>query len=259
MVGYNRYINWKPVPENAKILQIYSKGLEYALVSADYEQCHPFVWCKDFLHDVMYGTLHNKWFEIYKFKFDPTVDPAPCLDRSRLLLTNSKDKKFAEKIPAVIDFINQIEERLKIKKTFVRRCGDPPEGYQKAGIFMFEGSKRWIQSPPMLSLYTLLLRVGFCHKLGDSFITTIEGVKSGDIKPYQRKDGHWLKSSDAALQKILRVGDRRIFYKDIQLNYPSNMQIDSIHNRLGIIGFSTDILHKAIGQPVLVPYWHYQK
>jgi hypothetical protein len=258
-MAYNRYIDWKESPVNSKILQIYSKGLEYALISADYEQCHPFVWCKDFLHDVMYGTIHNKWFEIYKFRYNPALDPAPCLDRVRLLLTNSKDKKLAEKIPAVLDFINQIEERLKIKKSFARQCGHPPEEYQKAGVFMFEGSKRWIQSPPMLSLYTLLLRVGFCHTVGDSFLKTIEGVKSGEIKPYQRKDGYWLKSSDVALQKILRVGDRRIFYRDIQLNYPSNMQIDSIHNRLGIIGFATDMMCNAIGEPVLVPYWHHQK
>jgi hypothetical protein len=259
MDGYNRYIDWKPVPLNSKIMQIYSKGLEYALVSADYEQCHPFVWCKDFLHDVMYGTLHNKWVEIYKFKYDPSIDPNPCLDRIRLLLTNSKDKKFKEKIPAVIDFINQIEKQLKIKKSFVRECNYPPVSYEKAGVFMLEGSKRWIQSPPMLSLYTLLLRVGFCHTVGDSFVKTIEGVKSGKIKPYQKKDGYWLKSSDAALQKILRVGDRGIFHRDIQLNYPSYMEIESIHNRLGIIGFSVDILHKAIGDPVLVPYWHYKK
>lgn len=257
MTGYNRYINWKPV--NSNILQIYSKGLEYALVSSDYDQCHPFVWCKDFLHDVMYGTLNNRWIDIYKFKYYPKIDPVPCLDRIRLLLTNSKDRKFSTKIPAVIDFINQIEEQLKIKKSFARQCGNPPNGYEKAGVFMFEGSKRWIQSPPMLSLYTLLLRVGFCHTKGESFMKTIDGVKSGDIKPYQRRDGFWLKSSDAALQKILRIGDKRIFHKNIQLNYPSNMHIEEIHHRFGIIGFATDIAHQAIGHPVLIPYWHHQK
>ena len=257
--GYNRYIDWKPVPVNSKILQIYSKGLEYALVSSDYEQCHSFIWCKDFLHDVIYATLHNKWFEVYKFKFNPVVDPTPCLDRIRLLLTNSKDKKFADKIPAVLDFINQIEERLKIKKSIVRQCWMPPEPYQKAGVFLFEGSRRWIQAPPMLSLYSLMLRIGFVHTKGDPFMKTLEGVKSGDIKPYQRKDGQWFKTVEPAFQKILRVGDRRIFHRDIQLNYPSHMQIDSIHNRLGIMGFATDMIYKALGEPVLVPYWHYQK
>jgi hypothetical protein len=259
MKGYNRYIGWKPVGSSAKILQIYSKGLEYALISQEYEQCHPFVWCKDFLHDVVYGTINNKCIELYKFKYNPKIDPNPCLDKIRLIVANSKDRKFATKIPAVIDFLNQIETKLKIKQSFARECRFPPEGYEKNGVFMLEGSKRWIQSPPMLSLYTLLIRVGFCHTIGDHFTKTIEGIKTGQIKPYQKKDNHWLKNTEPALQKILRVGDRKIFYKDIQSNYPANMHIDSIHNRLGIIGFATDMLQKATGKPVLVPYWHYQK
>ena len=257
MEGYYRYIDWKPVSASAKILQIYSKGLEYALVSDDYKQCHPFVWCKDFLHDAIYATINNKWVEIYKFRFDPSKDPLPCMSKIRLLLTNSKDKKFAEKIPAVLDFINQIEERLKIKKTIVRKCWLPPESYRKAGVFMFEGSRRWIQAPPMLSLYSLLLRVGFCHTAGDSFEKTLEGIKSGKIKPYQKKDGHWFKNTEPAFEKILRLGDRKIFDRNMQLNYPSNLDVDSIHNKLGIIGFATDMVYKSIGESVIVPHWHY--
>lgn len=255
---YKRHINWLTLPENHKILQIYSKGLEYSLVSSNYEQCHAFVWCKDFLHDVIYATIHNRWFEVYKFKYNPEVLPTPCLSKTRLLLTNSKDKKFSQKIPAVIDFINQIEDKLDIKKTVSRQCSDPPEGYEKAGVFLFEGSKRWIQAPPMLSLYSLLLRIGFCHTLGDSFENTIEGVKSGKIKPYQRRDNCWLKSVEPALQKIMRLGDRRIFHKNIKINYPVNMQIDMIHNRLGVIGFAADINLKDSGHSVLVPHWHFQ-
>lgn len=259
MSGYNRYIDWLPVAPNLRILQMYSKGLEYSLVSADYRQCHPFVWCKDFLHDVLYATINNKWFEIYKFRFNPSIDAKPCLDKIRLMLTNSKDKKFSEKIPAILDFINQVEDRLKIKKTFVRKCADPPEGYKKAGVFIFEGSKRWINAPPMLSLYTLLLRIGCSHTLGQPFMKTIEGISSGDIKGYQKKDAFWLRNTDIAFQKILRLGDRKIFHKDIKLNYPNNLQINSIHNKMGIIGFATDMILNAVGEPVIVPYWHSRK
>jgi hypothetical protein len=240
-------------------MQLYSKGLEYALVSPNYEQCHDFVRCKDFLHDIIYSTLNNSWFEVYKFKYNPVIDPNPCLDKVRLLLANSKDKNFEEKIPAVVDFVNQIEDKLKIKKSFARKCWLPPEEYRKNGIFLFEGSKRWLQAPPMLSLYSLLLRVGFCHTKGNYFAETIEGITSNRIKPYQKRDGFWLKSIEPAFEKIMKFGDRRIFHKDIQLNYPSKMKIDLIHNRLGIIGFATDIKYKLRNEPVLVPHWHYQK
>lgn len=259
MDGYNRYIRWKPVESKQRILQIYSKGLEYALVSQDYEQCHPFVWCKDFLHDVIYSTLNGKPFELYKFRYNPVLDPNPCLDKVRLLIANSKDRKFESKIPGVLDFLNQIEMMLKIKQSFVRRCWAPPAGYEKSGVFLIEGSKRWIQSPPMLSLYSLLIRVGFSHTLGTPYFATIEGVKNGTLKPYQKKDSYWLTSTEPALHKIFRIGDRKIFHKDMVANYPSNMSIDYVHNRLGIVGFATDIIHNVVGQPVLVPYWHYQK
>jgi len=259
MEGYSRHIKWKPVEANYKILQIYSKGLEYSLVSSNYEQCHPFVWCKDFLQDVIYSATNKKNISIYKFKFNPFTDPLPCLDRTRLLITNPKDKSFSKKITKVVDFINQIENQLKIKKSFVRRCASPPDCYKKSGIFMFEGSKRWIQAPPMLSLYSLFLRTGFCHTEGKHFTETIQGIVSGEIKPYQRKDAFFLQKIDPAFQKILRVGDRRIFCRDIQLNYPSSMNVDTIHNCLGAIGFAKDLTYKSLGQNVLVPYWHYQK
>jgi hypothetical protein len=250
-------IQWKQTNKSAAILQIYSRGLEYALVSKNHEQCHPFVFCKDFLHDVLYSTINQKPITIYKFDFDPTKDSLPCLDKIRLLITNTKDKKLVKKIPAVLDFVNQIEESLKIKKSIVRICENPPEAYG-SGVFLFEGSKRWLQSPPMLSLYSLLLRVGFCHTIGDSFSKTLDGIESGIIKPYQKKDSHWLKKSNLALSKIMRIGDRRIFNRDMRLNYPSWLDVDSVHNRLGIIGFSADILYNAIGEPVLVPDWHHQ-
>ena len=256
--GNNRHIEWISTNQT-RILQIYSKGLEYALVSADFKQCHPFIWCKDFLHDVVFSTLNKKPIEIYKFKFDPKKNPNPCLDKIRLMITNSKDRNFAKKIPDVLDFINQVENHLKIRKSIVRQCANPPESYKKTGVFMFEGSRRWVLAPPMLSLYSLLLRVGFSHTAGVPFKKTINDIISGDVKPYQKKDKDYLRETTLALEKILRLGDRKIFNPKIQSNYPSHLDIDLIHNRLGVVGFSTDVLHKAIGLSVIVPSWHFQK
>ena len=247
---------WKPLPSNYKILQIYTKGLEYALVSSSFEQCHPFVWCKDFLQDVIYSTVNQKAIKIYNFEFNPNQDPNPSMYKVRLLLANTKDKSFANKIPHVLDFINQVEDHLKIKRTTVRRCASPPSGYEKYGVFLFEGNKRWLQAPPMISLYSLLLRVGFSHITGRNFLDTFEGVKSGEIKAYQKKDSTWLAGTDPAFKKILKTGDRKIFHRDIKHNYPKHMTIDSVHNFLGIIGFSSEISWKSKGNSTLVPFWH---
>lgn len=259
MNGHKRHIQWKPIPLNSKVIQIYSKGLEYALVSNDLKQCHNFIWCKDFLHDVIYSTLNNKPIEIYQFKYNPEKNPQPSLDKIKLLITNSKDKKFEQKIPACLDFVNQIEKRMKIKKSIVRKCWLPPEPYNISGVFLFEGSKRWLQAPPMISLYSLLLRIGLSHTIGNKFENTIEGIKNETIKCYQKNDRKWLINITAGLEKIFRIGDRRIFSKNIYENYPKKFMIDTIHNRMGIIGFSSEVLCASLGDSVIVPHWHFIK
>jgi hypothetical protein len=241
MARYSRKIKWQPVPIQSKILQIYAKGLEYALVSDNYEQCHEFVWCKDFLHDVYYSTINNKEFNLYKFSYCPQHMPKPCLKEARILLTNGKDKNFSSKIPAVCEFINQIEDELGIKKTTARICSNPPSGYTKAGVFIFKGDRRWIVAPSMLSLYALLLRIGFVHKRGTSYKETLEALKKRKLMPYQSKDVYWFKCSEMAFDEILEKSDKYLFSRNFNDNYPKNLSMDSIHNKLGIIAFSNHL------------------
>lgn len=251
-------IKWKVVSAKQKIIQIYVKGIEYALVSEDNVQCHNFVWCKDFLHDVVYSCVNKKPFEIYRFRFNPYLDPNPSLSKIKLLVTNPKDKHFESKIPDCLDFLNQIESRLKMRKTTVRKCKSPPQGYE-SGVFLLEGSKRWVNSPPMLSLYSLLIRMGFLHSIPDDFFFTIQKIRLGALKPYQKFDKRWLSEAQSALDLIFKLGDKKIFSTDIKKNYPKNFSIDVVHNRLGIMGFANDILSKNYNGPVLVPHWHNYK
>jgi hypothetical protein len=251
---YGRRIVWHE-GSAMRILQIYNKGLEFALVSDKFKQCHPFIWCKDFLHDVVYSTLHERKFEIYRFKYDPSYDPKVCLRETRLLVTNAKDAKIEKKIDQCLEFLNQIEENLLMPCSKVRKCSNAPAEY-KYGVFLFQGSKRWMQSPPMISLYSLLIRVGFSHVSGTNFSTTIKMLKEGHLKPYQNKDSKWLNEIEPALYKIMRFNDRKIFHRDIKLNYPKNFQIEKIHNNLGIMSFANDMRLKVVGRDVSVPYWH---
>lgn len=249
--GYKRHIDWKKNP-SVKIWQIYKQGIEFAFLSNEGQQCNQFVWCKDFLQDMIYATLHNKTIDIYQFKYDPNHDPQPCLKKIRLLVANANDSKFKIKIFNSLDMINQVEEKLGIKKSIVRECWLPPEKYKKSGVWLFEGSKRWLNAPPMLSLYSLLIRVGFAHKIGTNFEKTIEEVANGQLKPYQKRDATWLKHARPGIEKILRIGDRKIFFRDIKNNYPAAKKVDVIHNRLGINSFANEMQN----QSTTVPYWH---
>jgi hypothetical protein len=254
--AYKRHIVWKVGETAPSFLQIYTKGLEYALVSDNYEQVHEFVLCKDFLHDVIFSCINNLPFQIYKFAYSPDLSPKCSIKKLKLLVTNSQDKKFASKVKTALEFINQFEDMLKMPRSRVRECSDLPAKYRHSGIYLFEAHRRWLQAPPLVSLYTLLLRIGFVHVSGENFWRTIEKVNNKLVKPYQKKDAKWLRVVESAIRKIAKYGDRKIFYKDISYNYPRNLHMETVHNRLGILNFSHDMICAEKGQHVIMQYWH---
>jgi hypothetical protein len=229
-------IEWKP--KKSRISQVYSEGLEYAFITKDNKQIHQMVYCKDFLQDAIYALLNNKYVDIYNFIYSPGNDLPLCMDATKVILSHYKDKNFRPKIPACVEFINQIEVLLKMKQTEVFEGSDAPAIYRKAGIWMFVGSKRWMQSPPLISMYTLLLRIGLMHERGTHWRKTIEEMLDGKVSPYQVYDKKQLQNAMPGIEHILRFGDRKLFGGDIKKNYPNKISISEMHNSFGIIGFS---------------------
>jgi len=240
--------------EKPRILQVYRQGLEYALLSADNRQCCHFVWCKDFLQDAIQGHLYEEAKEKYGFEYDPSQHPPLDLTRARILITNSRDSDFGNKIPRCLDFLNQIEARLKLRKTTCARCLPTPRKYQKCGVWLFEGSRLWQVAPPMLSMYTLMIRVGFVHEVGTPWNFTMNKVESGAMTPYQSgrytSDKTQLVEAREGIRKIMRFGPRRIFHRNIRENYPEDLDLDTMHNEMGIVSFSLNTTR------LYVPYWH---
>ena len=247
-MNYKKRVEW--YTKEVDLCQALSSGLEFAFVSKNKVQCCPFVLCKDFLQDAIYNQLYGTKKEIYEFCYNPAVDAPIGLDKIRLLLANSRDPKFKTKIPICLDFINQIEKKLHIAKTTVKECAKPPKQYKRGGVFWFEGSNRWLRSPVMLSLYTLLLRVGFCHQIGDDPLVTINNVAAGKVKSYQEGDRKKLNDSLAGILNIMKHKDLKIFHNDMKKNYPKTVCISIMHNNMGIAGYSSK------GTKQWVPHWH---
>lgn len=229
-------IEWKP--KKSRISQVYSEGLEYAFVTKDNKQIHQMVYCKDFLQDAIYGLLNNKTVSIYNFMYSPASDLPLCMDSTKVLLSNYKDKTFRTKIPACIDFINQVEVALKMKKSEVFEGEEAPAIYRKAGLWMFQGSKRWMQSAPLISMYTLLLRTGLTHTRGTVWRKTISDILDYKVNPYQIYDQKQLKDAMPGIDHILKFGDRKLFSRDIKKNYPAKIPVGDMHNHFGIVGFT---------------------
>lgn len=243
-----RDVEWHKKTKN--ISQISSNGLEYAFLSNDYKQIHQLVWCKDFLHDAIYGQLTGKKISIYGFSYDPNEHQPLHLDSTRLMLASRKDRDFEKKIKCSLIFLNKIERHLKIFKTKIEKCASPPRHYAKSGVFIFNGSKRWMKSPPMISLYTLLIRVGMVHDPKCTWQETIDAIRNGSLSPYYTYDGNFLKDAKDGMDRIFKFGDRKIFHRDIKENYPDDVNTGRMHNDYGIVGYSKKVTENRC------PHWH---
>jgi hypothetical protein len=227
-------------------------GLQLALISEDNHQCMPFVRCKDFLQDAVHGTIIQRTADHSGFTYDPKKHKPVCLKKMRLLAANSQDPSLRDKIPSCLDFINQFEKELGIVKTKTTavECDEPKQRYKAGGVWLLEANQRWIRSPTMVSLYSLLVRVGFTHTLGKSYKETIAAIVEGKLQAYQPADQYRLQNAKKGIDRILKYGDRTIFHKQMKKNYPAGISVYSMHNHMGIQGFSENLT-----QPYM-PYWH---
>jgi len=240
-----RHVVWHP--RTLKISQIPKKGLEYAFVSEDYIQLHQLVWCKDFMQDVVFGFLHGQEVSIYGFRYNPEHDPPLYLDKTRIMLNSYKDADFGSKVLVNLrDFLHQIEDRLKMARTVFEQVANAPHQYRRSGVFLLDSSKRWMKSPPMMSLYTLLLRTGLLHQ--------IDGYFDQD-RSWGNKDFQILKDCQRGIESIFQQGDRRLFFSNIKDNYPlrhggMKTSLYTIHDGWGLTSFSKKNTKRTF------PHWH---
>lgn len=238
--------------EEMSLRQAVTNGIEFSFLSKNNKQVSPFAYCKDYLQDVVHGFLTNKKKSIYGFTYDPKKHQPISITTTKLLVTNFQDPYFSSKIPNCLDFLNQIELELKMTKTSALKADEPPMRYTRCGVWIFQGSRRWLKSPPMISLYTLLIRIGFGHTIGTPFKDTIAEILADKKTPYQPVDRWRLSEAMDGINAILTAGDRKIFHRKIQDNYPDKIAVKIMHDNLGIVGFSCGSTKKYMD-------WRYQE
>lgn len=239
-------VKW--TPNTGSIGQMYSKGIEFSLISKDGDQIHPFVFCKDFLQDVVYGHLHDKSAAIFGFRYDPKTNPAVDMDLTRICIADAKMKNFRSCLASSLEFVNFFAKKMHIRSTFELKIKPHPT-YNDCCAYLV-GSRVWQNAPPLLSLYTLLLRAGMSHNLGDSVEDSYRQMISGKIKTYNHSDQSFLRRSQSSVDQLMKIGYRKFFYVDPKRNYPVNCPISAMHNNFGICGFSEGLTS------AYVPYWH---
>lgn len=263
-----RTVEWHP--KNLRLLQIPNEGVEYAWVSEDYRQVHQLAWCKDFLQDAIFASLNKRRVEIYQFIYDPKTSPPVSTMTTRIMVMSYKDPDFKSKLLVNCrDFLHQIEDHLAMTPTEFEKCANPPMVYRRNGVYILSGNRRWLHAPPMISFYTLMIRVGLMHPVDQHFLETLRQIKDGLRRPYNwREDTYrrtrWVHHDNdrdlinrgwLGIERILE-GDRKIFHHDIRKNYPAFDQqgqeysTSRIHELCGLVGFAKGDTRYDF------PYWH---
>lgn len=248
-----REIEW--INKAGAFNQVYTTGLEYAFCNLDFKQLMPWVLCKDFLHDTIFTYLNKSQFNLFGYNYAPSKEEILNLRRMRLLVTNKSDLELSLKIENSVDLVNQLEKEMGVPSlSRVFSCPKPPKRYEKCGVFMFSGSGHWLLSPPLISLYTLMVRVGFSHSSGKDFRETIDKIISGEIKPYQsgvgtHGDQFQLKDAKPGIDRLIKEGYQKIFGSDMRANFPPGLPESEMHDYFGIGSFT-----KELSKPY-VPHW----
>lgn len=228
-------VKWYPQHSTA---QIYSSGVELALVSADNEQIGPFVYCKDFFQDAIRGFVNDISSGIWGYTYDPKKQPPIDLKKVRVLLAHDKDPDFLKKVPALVDLLNQIEKKMGLSLTTATIVNDPPAKY-KSGVVMLVGDGAWLRSSASLSMYTLLARNGLVHKSGTPFNKTLEDIMSGKLPAGQKNDGTYMKYGKPGIDLIIAKGIDEVFGTDTKANYKASVPTHTIHHYGGIVAFGS--------------------
>lgn len=247
MLFEDKKIIW--MEDKQKLRQAFTTGVEYAFVNSKNYQACPFVFCKDFLQDAIHARIINEKRGIHGFYYDPSQNKTINLNKTLILVANSEDVLLEQRMESCLDFIHQLEDKFSFNtKTKILKCLSPPLKYIRSGVFCFEASKRWIIAPPMISMYTLLIRVGLGHTIGQKFNKTLEKIELKEQKPYQHVDGHRIQHAIKSINYIISKGDKKIFGNKIKDNYPKHIKTSVMHNDLGIIGFSRKLTKNKMPQ-----------
>ena len=218
----------------------------FAFLSKDNKQtCHTFAMCRDFLHDIVRSALGGPRTQLYGMVYEIGKNPPIHLDKVKLVIFHPLKHKM-DNLHNSLHLIHHYEELMGVPETklTVSSIGDQD-------VFIITGDKLWFQSPQLLSLYTLLLRLGDRWAEPMNF-TSIFGVYKA-LKEYADSDEDEEEDDNAfdylySIIQAVKTSENfdlflkeatTIFAGDMVDHYPFYETTDSLHNYRGIVSFFT--------------------
>jgi hypothetical protein len=227
------------------LAEIYSSGLQYAFVAPNGDQCHQFVYCKDFLQDCLGAIVNKTVASIYGFSYNPETNPPVDLEHTRIALTFSCSKEeFAGKMTKALSLVNEVEKAFGLSKSKGKWVGE----YKSNPVWLIVGDKQWMLAPPLLSLYTILLRLGSTYSGDDwvKFLTTPQKGAYGQSEHDDRDSRYLSAASKVFWESLNKNSIQEMFGEEMSKNYP-NIPIMSMHNNTGFESYHNGG-YKSVGE-----------
>ncbi len=258
-------------------------------VDKKWKQATTFVFCKDFLHDAIWSMVNKRSIHVHDFHYNPTGDLVKVpkepkygtkawwewsneyshlegdgplqksipihMGRVALLLRDTSmskaklAKRFHEHRRGALDFLHQIEKQMGFRKTEILQVAGA--GAKEGPTWLILGDKKWMLAPTLISLYSMLIRIGYYLNPGGEFMRTLEMMRDGEIggpaeeddyygygESQAANDASYLKQAWKGIQVILKHGTK-VFHPTMERNYPSDTKVYSFHDMYGIVAFAS--------------------
>lgn len=209
-------------------------------------QCHPWVKCKDFLHDALRTQVSEIPTDIFSFKFKYGENPPIDLTKTVMLVATSSNGVDASKeLKNSINLLRYFERVAKVKKSKMEEVSATGQKKFK-NVFLFVSSRMWLTSPILISMYSFLTRLGatsgvnFDTKYNKTHIENkLKSLQnSKDLPAACTKDVSYLSTVWDKLYKTIKFRST-LFEKQNGFHslYFKNVGIHEFHDRAGIVSF----------------------
>ena len=252
-------IEFKWFTDKQALSEIYqSVDMKFALAGKNDNiimQAHPWVKCRDFLHDAIRSQITGIESLIYGFNYDPNDDKFPKISTDKTLLFISQQtiddvKIYRDHLSRALVLVHHYENIVGVANSTLKkiplRYMDGKETYNH--VWLFEGDVFWLSAPYMISMLTFLLRLGSklprmtsvesAEKVYKTIIDKYE--KEWEKTPNMRKDNDvvYLKECYNKLSKLVSMKEKLVSVHGegpLSIMYDSKISIGTFHNQTGIL------------------------
>ena len=239
-----------------------SMNLKYSFINKEMEQVHTPVICRDFLHDIVRANLINKSINIHGLSYNPKKHKH--INTERLVMLLEFPKGFVPNVYLIQRFLQTMENGMDLTRGEYNTCVLNVSNLNIVSenkYIIVSSPGKWLTSPSLLSLYTLLIKVSqhSTHErvknalrssnesISNTCMNLIEEMKRIVGENYDKKctDANFQMPTEINYLKSI-VGKLGAFVKEyngfVKLNkdgfdslYYNDMSINDFHE-LGILG-----------------------